>query len=124
MKLNLWTHDIEKKSKRARRGFPAATLIFYGPDNKRATKVVVGIVPHEAANPNPLRKWFARDLDARVDRHIGREVVAFLREHHVQRVVTVEGIFGCPHEEGVDYPEGEACSECPYWAEHDRFDQS
>lgn len=122
MKLNLWTHEIKKRSKRAHRDFPAATLIFYGPDNKRASKVVVGIVPREDAAPDPLRKWFAEQLDARVDRRIGREVVDFLRDHRVQRVITIEGIFGCPHEEGVDYPEGEVCPECPYWAEHDRFD--
>jgi hypothetical protein len=29
-------------------------------------------------------------------------------------------MLGCPHEEGIDYPEGEACPECPYWAGRDR----
>jgi hypothetical protein len=33
----------------------------------------------------------------------------------------VEKIFGCPHEEGIDYPEGEKCPYCPYWATHDRY---
>ncbi|MFL5236975.1 MAG: hypothetical protein ACJ8EL_05125 [Rhizomicrobium sp.] len=36
-------------------------------------------------------------------------------------VAMTEGIVGCPHEEGIDYPLGEACPDCPYWAERDRW---
>jgi hypothetical protein len=32
-----------------------------------------------------------------------------------------EAIIGCPHEEGTDYPEGEACPQCPFWQGRDRF---
>jgi hypothetical protein len=28
---------------------------------------------------------------------------------------------GCPHEEGKDYPLGENCPQCPYWANRDRW---
>jgi len=30
-------------------------------------------------------------------------------------------IIGCPHEEGIDYPEGQKCAQCPLWASRDRF---
>ncbi len=30
-------------------------------------------------------------------------------------------IIGCPHEEGIDYPDGEVCPQCPFWARRDRF---
>jgi hypothetical protein len=30
-------------------------------------------------------------------------------------------IIGCPHEEGVDYPEGQSCPRCPFWAHRDRW---
>jgi hypothetical protein len=30
-------------------------------------------------------------------------------------------IIGCPHEEGIDYPDGEQCPVCPYWAGRDRW---
>jgi hypothetical protein len=33
----------------------------------------------------------------------------------------MEAINGCPHEEGVDYPLGQVCSACPFWAEHRRL---
>jgi hypothetical protein len=33
---------------------------------------------------------------------------------------TAKEMPGCPHEEGVDYPEGEACPDCPFWAGRSR----
>ena len=30
-------------------------------------------------------------------------------------------LLGCPHEEGIDYPEEEWCSQCTYWQNRDRF---
>jgi hypothetical protein len=26
-----------------------------------------------------------------------------------------------PHEEGIDYPEGKTCPQCPFWASRDRW---
>jgi hypothetical protein len=36
------------------------------------------------------------------------QVVTFLREHGVHSVSMVDRIIGCPNEEGIDYPNGEA----------------
>ena len=33
-----------EKAKRGMRGYPVGTIAFYGPDNRRATKVAVRIV--------------------------------------------------------------------------------
>lgn len=123
MKLDLWKHQLEKKMKRGFRGDPVGTVAFYGPDNKRATKVVAAIIPREGAEPDPLRKWFAESLDVRADRRIGAEVVEFLRTNGARTIVVTRGIFGCPHEEGVDYPDGGVCPRCPYWADKDRFEE-
>ena len=69
-----------------------------------------------------LRKWFwDGEMDVRLDRRIGRGVTGFFKEHGVRRVGTTPGLAGCPHEEGIDYPEGEACPACPFWAGRDRF---
>ena len=40
----------------------------------------------------------------------------FFTEHGVKSVATSEGNMGCPHEEGEDFPEGEDCPFCPFWA--------
>ncbi|HET6891856.1 MAG TPA: hypothetical protein VFH31_12195 [Pyrinomonadaceae bacterium] len=57
----------------------------------------------------------------RHDDEIGHEIVRFITLHGVLPVVMTDRIIGCPHEEGVDYPEGEVCPECPYWRGRDRW---
>jgi hypothetical protein len=47
--------------------------------------------------------------------------LAFIREHQVLTVTSVDRIIGCPHEEGIDYPEGQPCPQCPFWRHRDRF---
>jgi len=32
-----------------------------------------------------------------------------------------DGIIGCPHQEGIDYPDGEVCQECTFWKGRDRW---
>jgi hypothetical protein len=39
---------LAKRAKKGFRGFPVATVAFYGPDNRRASKLAVGIVLAEA----------------------------------------------------------------------------
>ena len=36
-------------------------------------------------------------------------------------IVSGEGRDVDPLEEGVDYPEGQTCPSCPYWANRDRW---
>ena len=112
---------LEKKARRGFRGYPVATIAFYGPSNKQAGKVAVGIVPAEGAAADPLERWFSDDHDVRWDPIIGEHILAFIREHEAKTVVMADRIIGCPHEEGTDYPEGQPCPQCPFWAYRDRW---
>ncbi len=112
---------LEKKAKRGMTGYPVGTIAFYGPDNRRATKVAVGIIPAPRSELAEMRRWFGEAGDVRVDETVFAEIVTFLREHKVQSVAMIEKILGCPHEEGIDYPNGEACPDCPHWAGRDRW---
>jgi hypothetical protein len=103
------------------RGYPVGTVAFYGPDDRRATKVVAGIVEGEDQGAGLLKKWFSEELDVRLDPGIGKELSKFLGDCSVRSYTVTEGIIGCPHEEGIDYPEGEACPKCPFWADKDRW---
>ena len=103
------------------RGYPVATIAYYGPDDKKATKVAVGIVPSEGAEPDMLKKWFNEDVDIRKDRNTNEEIIAFIKEIGVKSLAMADRIMGCPHEEGVDYPHGSKCPKCPFWAIRDRF---
>lgn len=112
---------IEKKAKKGVRSHPVGTIAFYGPDDSRATKVAVAILPDKQSDASELRRWFTDTGDLRKDDTIFVEIAAFLREQEVHSVVMVDRILGCPHEEGVDYPEGGVCPQCPYWARRDRW---
>ena len=112
---------LMKKSRRGFRGYPIATIAFYGPDNTRATKVAVGIVLKEGAEPEEMKDWSAAESDVRNDPVAGKEIIEFIGAHGVKSVVMTDRIIGCPHEEGVDYPEGQTCPRCPFWSNRDRW---
>ncbi|HPA20658.1 MAG TPA: hypothetical protein PLU30_23115 [Verrucomicrobiae bacterium] len=112
--------QLRKKAKGGDRGFPRATLAFYGPDNKRATKAVLGIFLSEGAEAT-IHRYFSEDQDARYRIDIQESILARIREHGVKSLIMMEKIFGCPHEEGIDYPQGEACPRCPFWKDRDRY---
>jgi len=111
---------LAKHARRGFRGYPVATVAFYGPDASTATKVAVGIVPREGAEVSLLERWHSSEVDVRIDPAIGRQVEALIKKHAVRSVVLSPGIIGCPHEEGVDY-KGEYCPLCPYWQGRDRW---
>ncbi|CAN7748305.1 hypothetical protein [Mesorhizobium caraganae] len=112
---------IEKKAKKGLRNYPVGTIAFYGPDDRRATKAAVAIIPDQHSDATEMRRWFAETGDLRKDDTIFGEIAAFLQEHEVHSVVMINGILGCPHEEGTDYPEGGGCPRCPYWVGRDRW---
>ena len=57
------------------RGWPLATIIFYGLNDSCATKVVVSIVPSEDAEPGEMRDWqISQQGDVGVYRRPRREV--------------------------------------------------
>lgn len=101
-------------------GFPIGTIAFYGPDDRRASKVVLGIIRYEGAEPQ-LQKWFSETADLRQNISVLQEMLNRMREVGVKSVVMADRIIGCPHEEGIDYPEGQACSQCDFWQGRNRF---
>lgn len=113
--------QLAKRAKRGFRGYPLATIAFYGPTAERASKVVVGVIAREGGPADILEKWHSEERDLRHDDEIGHEISEFLREHQVMSVVMADRIIGCPHEEGIDYPDGESCPQCLYWRGRDRW---
>jgi hypothetical protein len=93
---------LKKKTRRGFRGYRIATIAFYGPDDKRPSKVAVAIVNAEGAEPGALQRWFAEEGDVRADPAIASEILHFVRDHGAKSVVTTDRIIGCP--EGVQRP--------------------
>ena len=112
--------NLRKKAKLGDQGFPRATLAFYGPDDKKATKAVLGIFLRDA-DEGTIHRYFSEDQDVRFKLDVQEDVLARLREHEVRTLIMREKIFGCPHEEGIDYPTGEDCPRCTFWAGRDRY---
>lgn len=101
------------------RGYPIATIAYYGPDDQVASKVAVGIIARDGDDLIALERWYSEDTDVRRDAGINQAILDFIEQHDVKSVVVTDGILGCPHEEGIDYPRGETCPECPFWADRD-----
>jgi len=117
-----WNRDkLAKKREKGFRGYPVATVAFYGPDDKRASKVSVGIIPAEGSDVAEVERWNSDTSDVRNDAGIVEAVLCFVELHGAKTIVGVDRIIGCPHEEGLDYPEGQACQKCSYWAGRDRW---
>lgn len=119
MKPRSWK-SLRKKAKRGHRGHPLATVAFYGPDDRRASKAVVAIFAYEGDQDGPMHKWFSEG-DVRTDPDIQAEALEFISSHDVASVVFADRIIGCPHEEGEDYPRGAECPQCPFWHGVDRW---
>ena len=68
---------LRKKAKKGMRGWPVATIAFYGPNLSQATKVAVGIVPSETAEPREVRDWKVENGDVRADQAIAQEILDF-----------------------------------------------
>ena len=114
---------LKKKSKQGFQGYPLATIALYGPTDKIATKVAVGYAESEGQEPNILERFTSEDAETDIRNIVGieSEIGRLLELYNVKSVVMTDRIIGCPHEEGIDYPEGEACPECPFWENKDRW---
>ena len=92
---------LVKKSKVGFRGYPMGTVAFYGPDDRRASKVAVAVFTAPDTEPAELRRWFADSGDIRKDLATSEGISLFLQDHGVRSVGMTEIILGCPHEEGM-----------------------
>lgn len=107
-------------TRRRSRSYPLATVAYYGPTDQLATKVAVGI-RDRYDKLFEMRRWYSEGSDIRADETVLEQIVAFMQEYDVQNAVMPDRIIGCPHEEGIDYPEGESCPQCPFWHGRDRW---
>ena len=71
--------DLMRASQRSRAAYPLATISAYGPDNRRATKLVVGILRRAGQDMGPMRSWSTDAGDVRNDPVIAAELADWLR---------------------------------------------
>ena len=74
-----------RASQRSRAKYPLATISAYGPDNRRATKLVVGILRRAGQkSPNPMRSWSSDATDVRNDPVVAAEFADWLRSQAIK----------------------------------------
>jgi hypothetical protein len=82
---------LRRKAKRGNQGFPLATLAYYGPDDKKATKAVLGIFLRDGDEP-VLHRFFSTDKDVRYKIDVQHDILARLTEHEVRSLSLIEKI--------------------------------
>ena len=108
-----------RKSRTTSTNRPILTIAQYGPDNKTVTKVVASVVSSRNGRVFALRRWMGADVA--VSEKVWSELIEFVDTQPVANVVITKGVAGCVHEEGEDYPKGQSCPFCPFWAHRDRW---
>jgi hypothetical protein len=68
-----------------------------------------------------LERWLSEETDVRSDVAIAEQIGEFIERHGAKSVALADRIIGCPYEEGIDYPDGTACPQCPFWVNRDRW---
>ncbi len=111
---------LSRKVKKGFKGYPIATIALYGPTDKKATKLVVGIIRREHGEAEQMKKWYS-DSDVAKESGVFEEVLEFIKTNDAKSVVMADRIIGCPHEEGIDYPEHGSCPLCPFWKGRNRW---
>ncbi len=95
------------------RGYPIGTVCYYGPDDKTTTKIVASIVEGEQQDPSVVKKWQGDNVAK--DPKVKRAIKSFLKEFKAKSTIITASPIGCPHEEGIDFPTGGDCPQCPFW---------
>ena len=112
-------HLMKGLASRAQKGFqgyPLGIIAFYGKNDNIATKAVIGIIKEAGGAPETIKKWVFEKGDLRKDVPTIKELFRFIEAHEVVSVALTPGIYYCPHEPGIDFPDGESCPRCLFWS--------
>ena len=101
------------ESTRPTKRYPIGTIATYGPTDRKITKIVAAVLEYENSKPI-LERWVSTTVSK--NPKVQRQINALFVRHKVESVIKLDGNLGCPHEEGLDFPSGQDCPFCPYWA--------
>jgi hypothetical protein len=121
LKLKRQREWLAIRSRQPKGAFPLGNLVWYGPTDRVASKAAAAVFIDDGEEPAALERWWQPAFDIRDDADVTSAIVGFFQSHQVKRVASVDRILGCPHEEGIDYPEGSTCPTCTFWAGRDRL---
>lgn len=98
------------------------TISLYGKNDQVASKLVATTIHMGSKKIKEMKKWYSyAEVDVREIPEVVKELAVFVEKWNPKILSSLDKIIGCPHEEGIDYPENESCQECPFWSYRDRF---
>jgi hypothetical protein len=107
---------LEHRAQKGFQGYPLGIIAFYGYNDQIASKAVIGIVKEAGSPPEHIQKWLFEKGDLRKDVPTIKQFFRYIEAHHVLSVALTPGIYYCPHEPGIDFPNGGTCSQCLFWS--------
>jgi hypothetical protein len=107
---------LQRRAQEGFQGYPLAVVAFYGHNDKIATKAVIGIIKKAGGSPESIKKWIFEKGDLRKDVTTIKELFRHIEAHQALSVALTPGIYSCPHEAGIDFPEGDTCPQCTFWS--------
>ena len=107
---------LERRARKGFQGYPLGIIAFYGYNDQSADKAVIGIVKEAGGPPAHIKKWVSEKGDLRKDVSSIKELFRYIETHEVRSVALTPGIYYCPHEPGIDFPQGGTCPFCSFWS--------
>ena len=89
-KLDFYKTALRNRAKKGFLGYPAATIAFYGPDDRRATKVALGILHAEGDDAREMEKWWTEKGDIRRDAAVFESIFRLTQSRQVRSVAMPE----------------------------------
>ena len=106
---------LAKKSNCGFNGYPLVKIGFYGPDNKKATKIKLKATMAEEEAWQLISEWESKS-DIRHDADILQNIDNLIIEEQIPTITMDKKIVGCPHYRGNDYGFDQDCPYCTFWA--------
>src|SRR5215510_10585986 len=95
-KLDFYKTALRNRAKKGFLGYPVATIAFYGPNDRRATKVALAITLDEAdETPREMNRWFSAKGDIRRDAVVFEAMFRLTQSRGARSVAMPEEIHGC-----------------------------
>jgi hypothetical protein len=95
--------------------FPIGMLVYFGPDDSTISKIIAAVILTKDSEPI-LQSWEGTGIGMNPTTSV--DIGRFFTENQVVEVIMPDGVVGCQHEEGIDYPIGGQCPHCPFWAKN------
>jgi len=112
---------LKKRTRRGFRGYPIATVAYYGPDDRTVNRISVGIIAEDGGEADMRRFYGEPGQNIRDDIPIHRAVVDHIKARKVVSVALLDQVNGCSCHDDDEMPAAVRCAvPCTFWEDVER----